>query len=275
MKVICDAMTMASLPVKGFIPSSTNDFLIPEHKGPNYPGPLRTIFSVQPGFAKITYWMPGSAHIWEEGIPDDASIEKRAWNAAAQLGLDTNQLVRKNLTSRFCDADEAGNRITNHLCGRGVFLSRRLDGVLFFGTGDRGDGEGFWLELGSSGRIQAYSLTWPKLQRHELSQTASPEQIITCIRSRRVIVFPHDNEEDYFSRLKHLATVKSLTITKVTPYYGEGVFGEPPKDGPSEFVTPCVELDAIADLGNSNATLRIYSPILSTDVKRLLKTKSP
>jgi hypothetical protein len=36
------------------------------------------------------------------------------------------------------------------------------------------------------------------------------------------------------------------------------------------FATPFAELEAVADFGNSNATIRFVAPILSSEVNRLL-----
>jgi hypothetical protein len=67
--------------------------------------------------------------------------------------------------------------------------------------------------------------------------------------------------------------VNSL-FTRITPYYGEGIFGEEPKDDtPAEFITPFVEMEVNADLGGSNSEVRLISPILASDIKRLLEIK--
>jgi hypothetical protein len=85
---------------------------------------------------------------------------------------------------------------------------------------------------------------------------------------------PNGDEENYFDRLKTLASAKKLTITKITPYYGEGMFGDvPTNDVPCKYATPFAELEAVADFGNSNATVRLLSPILSSEVRRLLGVK--
>ena len=87
-------------------------------------------------------------------------------------------------------------------------------------------------------------------------------------------MLPNADEEKYFERVKALANAKKITITKITPYYGEGVFGEMPTNNePSESVAPFAELEAIADFGNSNLTVRLFSPVLSTDAIRLLTDK--
>jgi len=44
----------------------------------------------------------------------------------------------------------------------------------------------------------------------------------------------------------------------------------PTNDLPPEFVTPFAELEAVADFGNSNAVVQLVSPILSSEVNRLL-----
>jgi hypothetical protein len=85
---------------------------------------------------------------------------------------------------------------------------------------------------------------------------------------------PNVGEEKFFVRLKTLASAKKLTITKITPYYGEEVFGTIPTNYvPCNFATPFAELEAVADFGTSNTTLRLVSPILTSDVKRLLGGK--
>ena len=44
----------------------------------------------------------------------------------------------------------------------------------------------------------------------------------------------------------------------------------PPGDEPSKFITPVAELQAVAHVGTSNVTVRLVSPILSSEVARLL-----
>jgi hypothetical protein len=273
--VISNAMVLASLQSKGFPKPSAKDFFIWEDKGPNYPGGIPSIFSIMPGSATMYYAMPHSNTYSAEGIPSDPTIVNRAWDEALRLGIDPKQLRLKNMTSKSCGSDEKGRDATNRLCGRGVFLSRQLDGILFFGTGDNGWNEGFWIEFGGQGHVRGFSLNWPILDRYKMHQTASPKQIIDCIRAQKVMVLPNEDETTYFARLKDLANAKKLTIVKITPYYGEGVLGETPRDDvPPEFISPIAELEAVAKFGDSNVTARILSPILSSEVIRLLETKA-
>jgi hypothetical protein len=267
--IISNAIVLASLQSKGFPKPSTNDFYIAEDKGPNYPGGIPVIFSISPKSATISYGMPHT-DTNQLGIPADEVLVRHAWACARELGVDPAQVAFKDMTSRF-NQDENYNDLTNQLCGRGVFLSRQLDGILFTSVGDNSANGGFWIEFGSHEQIHAFSLVWPDLKRDKFQQTASPEQIIACIRAQKTIVIPNANEEKYFERVRTLANAKTFTITKITPSYNEGVFGEMPKnDTPPEFIAPFAELEAVADFGKSNATVRLVSPIISSDVTRLL-----
>jgi hypothetical protein len=263
---------LASLQSKGFPKPSTNDFYMWEDKGPNYPGPIPDYFSIIPKSATISYGLPHPGTN-TSGIPADKILVQRAWACAVQLGVDPVQVAFKEMTSRF-NQDENYNDLTNQLCGRGVFLSRQLDGFFFTDIGDNGANGGFWIEFGSHEQIRAFSLVWPDLKRDKFQKTASPQQIIVCIEAHKIIVLPNAGEEKYFERVKSLANAKTFTVTKITPNYGEGVFGEvPTNDVPPEFATPFAELEAVADFGNSNATVRFVSPIISSEVNRLLRAK--
>jgi hypothetical protein len=271
--VISNAIVLASLQSKGFPKPSTNDFYMWEDKSPNYPGPIPNYFSIIPKSATISYGLPHPGTNTTD-IPSDKVLVQRAWACAVQLGVNSEQIAFKEMTSSF-NQDENYNNLTNQLCGRGVFLSRKLDGILFWSSGTEDeDVGGFWIEFGSHGQVRAFSLVWPDLERSELQQIASPQQIIACIRTQKIIVIPNANEETYFQRIKKLATAKKFIITKITPYYIEGRLGETPtNDSPPEIIEPIAELEAVADFGSSNAFVRLLSPIVSSEASRLLKAK--
>jgi len=270
-RVISNAVVLASLETFGFPQPSTNDFVIWENKGPDYSGPIPSIFGIQPSRGTVSYCATNYPKASGEDIPGDEIILKRAWRSAWQFELDPKQLMQKPLFSHICPFDAEGrDNTSNQIGGRGVFLARQIDGIDFFSRMNDGDGaEGFSVEFGSHGKIRAFSLTWPKLEKQEICQIANPQQLIACIRAHKIVVVPNGNEENFFGRLKTLSKAKKLTITKMTPYYRDGIYGveenEPPK-----WVTPVAVLEAIADFGDTNATLQIYSPILSSQVMRVL-----
>jgi hypothetical protein len=189
-----------------------------------------------------------------ESARDEAAV-MRAWKCAAQLGIDLTQLVQTN-------AAGAGTG--------GVFLPRQLDGVQFFdGT------EGFQIMFGKDGKVRFFALMWPKLERDESCATASPQEIISCIRGYKTVLVPADQEGNYFAQVKDVARARRITITHITPYYGVGMLGEERGDNePPKHVRPIAILEATADFGTNAAHVRIYAPILAWDVRRLLALRA-
>ena len=271
--VITNAIVLGSLQSKGFPRPSTNQTCIVAEP----PCPCMNVcnFFINPGEASIYFESPNYKNGSSGGIPTDKAIVERAWNYAPYLGLEPAHMILKSFFTHSNDVDQTGTNVTNVICGRGVFLSRMLDGISFFSADDTGgDAEGFTFELGGYGEIRYFSFRWSTLRRFQLQQAASTQEISRCMKAHKTIVLPNADEQDYFERLRILATAKEWTITKITPVYGEGVFGEiSTNDTPPKFAIPFAELEAIADFGASNATVRLMSPILSSEVKRLVESK--
>ena len=278
--VISNAIALASLRGNGIPKPSTfgtpskNDYVYHERIPDNYPGIIPDIFVISPSNASILYWLPHADMGSTNDIPNDTAILKRVWACASQLGVDSAQVTVKGPSSRF-KADEKGDSMTNQIIGRSVYLSRQLDGISFWGNGDDSLNDGLWIEFGSRGVIRGFSLTWPDLERYESQPTISPEQIIALVRPHRIMVLPNPDEGRYFERIKTLANASSFTITKITPYYGEGMYGEEPtNNAPPKFVAPFAELEGVAGYGNSNQTVRLLSPLLSSDATKWLTNKT-
>ncbi|MEI9961531.1 MAG: hypothetical protein WDM76_10505 [Limisphaerales bacterium] len=269
--VISNAVVLASLQDKGFPKPSTNDTCVLSSSDCNCSCSRICNFFIGPASTTITFYSPNLNGLTEY-VPNAETVTKWAWECASQFGLRKPYLIPKSAYSKT-NSDETA---TNQIYARGIFLSRSIDGISFMGNGNDGfDGEGFGIEFGGDGQIRSFSLTWPNLERDQNISTASPQQIIARIQARKIIVMPNADEETYFQRVKALANAKKFIITKITPYYGEGVFGEDPtNNAPPEFVTPFAELEAVADFGNSNATVSLFSPIISSDVSRLLGNKT-
>jgi hypothetical protein len=268
--IISNGIVLGSLQSKGFPQPSTNETCIMAEP----PCPCANVcnFFINPNDATMNFESPDYKNGSPQGIPSDQVIAERAVGYTPQLGLDPTHLTSQSFFTHFNYSDQTGGTMTNDICGRGIFLSRQLDGINFFSADNTGDGgEGFSIEFGSYGQIRFFSFRWSNVKRYKKQQTASPQEILRCIKAHKTIVLPNVDEEDYFTRLKKLASARKLTIIKITPYYGEGMFGEvPTNDVPCKFATPFAELEAVADFGNSNATVRLVSPILSSEVSRLL-----
>ena len=265
---ISNAVVLGALQYRGFPEPSTNNTCFEDDC--HCSCVIHCLFSINPGYASMNFSSPLQTNTTQE-IPGDETVISWAWRYAERLGVDPAQVAFKDIALQF-NTDTNDNKLPDQISGRGVFLARVIDGVQYIGNGNDGfASEGFWIEFGSYGLIRNFCLIWPDLKRIEQNPTASPQQIIACIQAHKTIVFPNDDEPNYFARVKNLAKARTFTITKVTPYYSEGVYGEmPTNDEPSKIVAPIAELEAVADFGDSNTTVRLISPVLSSDVKRLL-----
>jgi hypothetical protein len=259
--VISNAIVLGSLQSKGFPQPSTNQTCIVAEP----PCPCMNVcnFFINPSDASMSFQSPNYKNGSPDGIPADAAIDAHAWAYARKLGIDTDKLVLKNFYTHFCETGDNQNAKTSAICGRGVFLSRQLDGISFFSGDEQGDGaEGFSIEFGSYGEIRSFSLCWSDVQRCKSAPTDDPQEIIHNIQSHKIIVLPDADEENYFGRLENLAHAKKVFVTKITPYYVKGVIGETPTNNtPAKLITPMAELEAIVDFGNSNAVVRMVTPI--------------
>jgi hypothetical protein len=247
---ISNAIILASFQDKGFPkPSRYRTTLWANHIDGE---PMPPNFSIWLEQGQISFSLGDRAPESQEEIWTNQNAVERAWNCLSQLGVDRTQFVKTNV---------AGSGAW------GIFFPRQIDGIQFY---DESEGFSFQ-QFGKEGKIRCFWLALPNLKREKQGQSANPQQIIACIRAHKAFEMPNGEEENYFDRLKILASAKKLTITKIMPYYSEGIFGEvPTNDVPPEFVTPIAELEAVADFGNSNATVRLLSPILSSEVSRLL-----
>jgi hypothetical protein len=249
---ISNAIILASFQDKGFPKPSTNQIVI---WGDPFEGePEPPYFSILPDTGQMSFTLGDRGPQSPEGISTNEAAVQRAWECLAQLGMNHSQFVKTNAAAWG---------------GYGVFLPRQIDGIEVYGGS-----EGFQIQFVKQ-KIVQFCLLFPNLERDRQSQAASPQHIIACIRAFKTASPLNGDEPDYFGRIKNLAKAKKLTITKITPYYGEGIYGEAPTNGESpKIVVPIAELEAVADFGNSNVTVRLLSPILSSEVVRLLGNKN-
>jgi hypothetical protein len=108
------------------------------------------------------------------------------------------------------------------------------------------------------------------MEHFKNERTASPGEITRCIQAHKAIVLPNF-KDDGFARLRELAKATKFTITKITPYYSDSIFADMPSNGAvCGFAMPFAELEAVANFGTSNAPVKLLSPILWSEVRRLL-----
>jgi hypothetical protein len=248
---ISNGIILAGFEKKGFPRPSTNELVLWADHSDIEPKP--PYFSVLPNYGQMSFTLGDRAPNPPDNVHYQAAT-MRALKCAALLGVDLAELLPTNTA-------------TSGLYG--VFLTRQVDGMPF-----RGDIEGFQIQFGKDGKVLQFCLLWPKLDRDEYCATATPAEIIRCIRSRKTPLIPNDDGPGYFSRVRNIAHARKLTIIRLRPYYADGRFGDNPGDGPSNHVAPIAELETVADFGTNNVPVKLYSPLLSADVKRLLVSES-
>jgi hypothetical protein len=248
---ISNAVLLASFESKGFPKPSTSPFFAWADHNESEPQP--PYFEITPKNGEISYFLGDRAPEVESEYFTDAAAVDRAWTCLAQLAIDRRDFVKANVAGR----------------GEwGVFLPRQVDGIQFCF-----ESEGFsFQQFGKQKKMRSFSIAWPNLKRLTNSAVASPQQIIACVRARKTPLSPPENEEfNYLERIKTLSKMTKLTIIKVTPFYVEGSFGTTPTvNEMPKTICPIAELEAVADLGTNNLTIRLISPILGTDVSRVL-----
>ena len=267
--VVSNALAMASLQPKEIPEHFTNNYYI---RTPfDCCGMAQNFFGILPAKTQI-YFSATNQSLSTDDLPDDATVKKRAFYYSALLGLGNTRLIPQDI---FCSSNayRIEAKSTNGACGKGIFLSRELDGIPFYSSAGIDEADGFSIEFGSHGQIRAFSLVWPNLERSQNCRIAKPQQIINLLRARRILVVPNTEEEKYFERLKILSKARTLFITGVIPRYGEiGAFGEAStSDASPEFLIPFAEIYATASWGNSNAAMHFISPILSSEITRLVE----
>jgi hypothetical protein len=265
--VISNAIVLGSLEKHGIPRPSTNDFYILPEVPPNWPGSIAPLFGMLPKDAYMYFSGTGFAAVSAKELPDDETIKTLTRCYAPRLGVGSAELTHATLHYHLGDDDSAPT-----IFGRSVFFPRQLDGIDFFSADGSGDSaEGFSMEFGAHGKLQAFSVRWSDMQHYKNERIASVGDLTRCILAHKAIVMPNFRPDD-FAMLKELARASKLTILKITSYYGEGVFGEvPTNDVPCEYAKPFAELEAVADIGDKHVTVKILSPILSAEVARLLK----
>jgi hypothetical protein len=244
---ISNAIILASFQKKGFPKPSTHQITIWGDHMEGEPEP--PYFSILPETGQMSFTLGDRGPQAPELISTNEAAVQKAWDCLAQLRMDRSQFMKTNEVASG---------------GYGVFLPRQIDGIEVYGGL-----EGFQVQLAGQ-KVVAFCLLFPNLNRDKEDAIATPQQIIACIRAHKTPSLPQGDEPDYFGRIKNLANVKKLTIVKMTPYYSEGIYGDAPTNGESpKIVLPIAELEAVADFGTSNTTVKLLSPILSSEARRL------
>ena len=207
--------------------------------------------TIIPQFGQILYRVRANPTN-SAAVPNDEEVAKRTWKYLAQFQIDPSQLIEKpeNRRIEFCEGS------TTNVCARGIFLTRKMDGIEIRELG-------FGMDFSSGGQIKGFYLVWPVLEVSETFQVVSPDQIVAWVKKGKA--FPTEDELKNPATIKNLTAAQKLIITKITPEYGKGRYGEMPTTESENFVSPFGILEGTASLVDTNVNFRLYCPILSTN----------
>ena len=260
--VLSNAIRLASFPMPRPLKASTNEL----HMTDNNDGFWSRALDVTPQYCQLLYHVRGVLTN-PTNVPSAAEVSQLAWQYARLLGLNSAELFERP-QSRVVRICEYGP-FTNLVGARSTFLTRKIGGIELRGYG-------LDVEFGAHKQVRRFAVLWPTLKLAETAPTATPQQIIECIRARKTPLIPLDPEGGIdLATLAALGKTRTLTITNLTLYYGLGRFGKGPSNGPHQFFTPDAELEATAQLERTNLQIRLYAPILAQDAALLTSSTQP
>lgn len=206
--------------------------------------------------ATASHWNKNTGpHETVKGIPSMAKAETLALKLMKQFRIQRSNLTQKanghlitfgTEQSRGYFDRRRGKYIDNEVIARGIFFSRRIDGVSFVGIGVGG---GCKVIYGNHARLTDFELVWRNLLPYERYHTATPTEITQIIRDGKAVL-THKN-------VVNPREVTKLTITDVSPLYMSA-----PGREVQDFVYPFAQVEALAEIGGTNQAIQLYCPIL-------------
>jgi len=210
-------------------------------------------------FAAANHW-DRTNHLVERviGLPKTNEVEKLGLRVLKQFGIQRKELAQRtdghlitfgeNKTRGYYDRG-TGHYIDDEVMTRGIFFSRRIDGVNFLGIGVRGGCE---VEFANKAKISEINLIWRNYKRYEQYKVASPEAIEHFILSNKSIL----TKKNFVNSIE----VKSLIITGIEPaYIGANEFEK------QDYLYPFAKVEATAKMGTNDVGISLYCPILTTN----------
>ncbi len=188
--------------------------------------------------------------------PDSNEVLPLALKLLPKLGILPSDLAtRPNSTEPRVERTEqeqmifTNNVFLTNICSRGIFFSRRVDGVIVRGSRT----STCRIEFGVHGKILRLSLLWPRWERVKSYPTVDAQTVMQRIRDGRAVLssLPADIPPIDW------ALVKGVTINGA-----ETVYSGDAKNVLEAQIYPYVALNALIDTGDTNVSAEIHCPIL-------------
>jgi len=199
-------------------------------------------------------------HLWQvvQDVPSQDKVEMLGLKFLKHFGITRKDLAQskkgrlisygETCTRGYYDRHTKTN-IENEITARGIFFTRRVDGVNFTGIGLHG---GAYIEFANHGCVSDFKLLWRNLERYECYRIKNSAEIIESIRNGEAVLL----NREYVCT----AEIKAISINDVVPLYA----GADETQNQS-FVYPFAKVEATAEFKQTNVALSFFCPILSTN----------
>jgi hypothetical protein len=215
---------------------------------------------IVPANGWIQYWDSKAAVVKGaiEGVPTPDEAKKMAVQVLARLGFPCSGLANipgtTNLLAFSDDREQTrfdptrGKAVTE-TSARGVYLVRQVDGIPMAGIGIGG---GAHVKFGNRGKIAQIELVWRNLQRIERRKVATTSEIVEWIKDGRAVMTRGTTVDS--------SSVKKLIVKNISPLYASASGSER-----QNFVSPFAKIKALAQVGETNAPVILYCPIITDE----------
>jgi hypothetical protein len=188
-----------------------------------------------------------------EGVPDEPAVLQLALRLLPQLGISTNDMVKKpsgELRSVFPAGSWGHTDKDTQIHRRGIGFTRMLDGKEVDGQ------RAVFMEFGNNSKLGNLEVHWPALRPKGIYPVAQPARILRWIKEGRAVVLSMSGPND--ARYVRVADIRQLTITSIQPRYPYMDQDTPPKH-----VYPYAFLTARAEIGTNNSEqVFLYCPLI-------------
>jgi hypothetical protein len=260
--VLSNAIRLASLPMPRNLTASTNMLRVSDSDTELWSRSL----DVMPLYGQLGYRIRGEPTN-PTNVPTAAEVTQLAWQYARLLGLNTAELFERPQSRRELMCEYGA--FTNHIGAIGTFLTRKIGGLEMRDYG-------LDVEFGAHKQVRRFTVLWPTLKLAQTVPTATPQQIMQSIRARKTPLAMLEPEGTIDrATLAVLEKTRTLVVTKVKPTYAEGRYGKGPSNGPDQVFTPYAEVEATAQVDDTNLHIRLMAPILAQDATLLTYPTSP
>jgi hypothetical protein len=194
-----------------------------------------------------------------EGVPGEAAALDFALRLLPQLGISTNDMVKKASGELRCvfptgswgHMDKETRRMVTYVNRRGIGFTRLLDGKEIDGQ------RAVFIEFGNHAKLGSLEVRWCSWQAMGTYPTAQAAQMLQWLKEGRARVLSLSGPSD--ARYAQVAHIRKLTVTGLQPRYPLA-----DENHVRRYLYPYALLSATAEFGEDDTEqVVLYCPIIA------------